>query len=290
MERRDFLLGATAGAGALLGGVLPGLPGEGGGRPGGEGSRGKLGPIGIQLYTVREQLAKDPAGTLARLAEIGFREVEFAGFPANTARSLRAMLDSHRMTAPSGHVGYADTRTGWDIRLDEAEILGHRYLVIASVPAGERRTEDDWKRIAAQLNLAGEKSAARKIQLAYHNHEHEFGLMGGRPAYDLLLAETDRHLVQFEVDIYWMTRGGKDPVDYFARWPGRFPLLHVKDMTPPPTRTFADLGRGVIDFKRVFAHSRQAGVKHYFYEQDTTPGSPFDSARVGFAYLKSLRF
>ena len=106
----------------------------------------------------------------------------------------------------------------------------------------------------------------------------------------MLLAETDPTLVRFEMDLYWITRGGKDPLGYFAKYPGRFPLLHVKDMTPAPDKGFADLGKGVIDFKRIFRRAGQAGAKHYFYEQDVTPGPAFDSAKAGYEYLKQLRF
>ena len=144
--------------------------------------------------------------------------------------------------------------------------------------------------MAALFNKAGEASRARQIQFAYHNHEFEFVPIEGTIGYDVLLAETDPALVQLEMDLYWITRGGKDPLDYFGKYPGRFPLLHVKDMTSPPTRGFADLGTGIIDFKRIFRRAKQAGVKHYFYEQDETPGPPLESARAGFDYLKNLRF
>jgi len=252
--------------------------------------KAQLSRIGIQLYTVRRDLQRDVEGTLARVAEIGFREVEFAGFPEGSGASLRAMLDRHGLTAPSGHVPFQAIRTYWDRTLDDAAAVGQRYVVVAFIGPAERRTLDDWKRVAALFNKAGEASRSRKIQFAYHNHDFEFTPIEGTIGYDVLLAETDPTLVQLEMDLYWITKGGKDPLDYFARYPGRFPLLHLKDMTPEPARGFADLGKGVIDFKRILRRAGQAGAKHFFYEQDVTPGPPFDSARAGYDYLKNLRF
>ena len=287
MKRRD-LLGAMAGCwtAGRLDGWTPKtdnlLKAEG------WGLKARLSRIGIQLFTVRRDLQRDVEGTLANVAAIGFTEVEFAGFPQGTAASLRAMLDRHGLTAVSNHVRFGALRADWDRTLYDAAALGQRYIVVASIAAAERRTIDDWKRIAGLFNKAGEASQARKIQFAYHNHDFEFAPIDGKLGYDVLLEETDPRLVQFEMDLYWITRGDKDPLDYFAKWPGRFPLLHIKDMSPD--RGFADLGKGTLDFKRVFRRAGQAGVKHYLYEQDETPGSPFDSAKVGYEYLKSLRF
>ena len=250
--------------------------------------KAQLSHFGIELYTVRRDLARDVEGTLAKVAAIGFKEVEFAGFPTGTAASLRAMLGRHRLTVVSNHVALQSLRADWDRTLDEAAAIGQRYIVVAYLQPDERRTIDDWKRLAALFNRAGEISRARKIQFAYHNHDFEFVPTAGKLGFDVLLAETDPKLVQFEMDLYWITKGGKDPLEYFAEWPGRFPMLHIKDMAPD--RGFADLGTGTIDFARVFRRASQGGVQHYFYEQDVTPGSPFDSATVSYEYLKRLRF
>ncbi len=253
-------------------------------------AKAQLSRIGIQLYTVRRDLQRDVEGTLAKVAVIGFKEVEFAGFPQGTGASLRGVLARHGLTAPSNHVPLQALRADWERTLDDAAALGQRYIVVAFIAAEERRSLDDWKRIAALFNKAGEASKTRKIRFAYHNHDFEFVPIGGKIGYDVLLAETDPKLVQFEMDLYWITKGGKEPLEYFAKHPGRFPLLHVKDMAPAPARGFADVGTGTIDFKRIFRRAKQAGVQHYFYEQDTTPGSPFESAKVSYQYLKSLRF
>ena len=128
------------------------------------------------------------------------------------------------------------------------------------------------------------------VQFAYHNHDYEFAPLEGQIPYDLLLERTDPSVVRLEMDLYWTFKGGASPVEYFERYPGRFHLLHVKDMDSTPRRFFADVGKGVIDFKSIFAQSRKAGVRHYFVENDEPAGSPFDSLRVSFEYLRRLEF
>jgi sugar phosphate isomerase/epimerase len=275
VRRREFL-GAAAAASLA---VRPGLAWA-----------GRLGRIGIQLYTLRGEFARDVEGTLAKVAEIGFREVEFAGYPEGSAGSLRKMLDRLGLAAPASHVAMQALRTDWARTLDEAAALGQKYIVVPSVPASERRTLDDWKRVAAAFSKAGEQARARKIQFCFHNHEAEFTPLEGAVPYDVLLQEADPKLVRMELDLYWITRAGHDPLAYFARWPGRFPLVHVKDMDATPRRSFADVGTGTIDFRRIFAKAGQGGIRHYFYEQDTTPGAPLDSARASFQYLRQLTF
>lgn len=250
----------------------------------------KLGKIGIQLYTVRDALAKNVEGTLARLAEMGFKEVEFAGYPEGTAQSLRKILDRYGLQAPSSHVDFQKVRAEWGRTLDQAIAVGQHFIVVPSVPEEDARTADDWKRVAGMFNKAGEAARARGIQFAYHNHAGEFVPLEGQLPYDLLLQETDPRLVQFEMDLYWITKGGQDPLTYFAKWPGRFPLVHVKDMDHTPQHAFTEVGKGTIDFKQIFQKAKQAGIKHYFYEQDDVPGSPFDSAKISYDYLRALRY
>ena len=273
-DRREFLRAAGAFAFA---GLLPV-------------SAARLGRIGIELYTVRRELAKDLEGTLARVAQIGFREVEFSDYPAVTPSALRKLLDRLGLTAPASHVGLRSLTADWDKTLEQAAVLGQRYVVVASIPESQRRTADDWKRIAALFNRAGETARKHGLQFGYHNHDMEFPVLDGVVPYDLLLAETDPRLVGFELDLYWMTKAGRDPLDYFAKWPGRFPLVHIKDMDATPRKFFTDVGKGIIDFRRVFRRAGQGGIRHYFYEQDETPGDPFVSAKASYDYLRSLTF
>lgn len=279
-DRRRFLRSGGAGViGALLPDWKLGAP-----------PAARLERIGIQLYTLRRELARDPDGTLARVAEIGFREVEFAGYPPGPPAELRRRLERLGLRAPSSHVALRAADPAWERTLETAAAVGQRYVVVAFVSPAERGSLDDWKRVAARFNQAGEAARRRGLVFCYHNHDFEFVPLEGRIPYDVLLSETDPRLVQLELDLYWITKGGQDPLDYFAKWPGRFPLVHVKDMDATPRRYFADLGTGTINFARIFRQAKPAGIRHYFYEQDETPGDPFASAAASLGYLRGLRF
>src|SRR5207302_1314694 len=237
----------------------------------------KLDRIGLQLYTVRHAMEKDVEGTIARVAAIGYREVEFAGYFGKSARDVRALLDKNGLSSPASHISLSPEQRR--AALDAAPVIGHRYLVLAWIPAEERHTLDDYKRWAERLNRAGTEAKAAGLQFAYHNHDFEFAPLDGKLPYDVLLAETDPKLVQLEVDLYWITKGGQDPLAYFARWPGRFPMVHVKDSAGPPDHRIVEVGAGKIDFKKIFAQSDQAGIKYYFVEHDE-PADAFASIRA----------
>lgn len=207
IRRREFLAALVAGgwAGRREGKWLPRYS-----------SPGRLKKIGIQLYTVRGEFAKDVEGTLSRIAAIGFKEVEFAGYPEGTAPSLRTILDRLGLAAPSSHVSLQALRIDWERTLDQAALLGQRYIVVAFLAPPDRRTLDDWKRVAAAFNKAGEIARARGIQFCYHNHDFEFVVQDGTVPYDLLLTETDHSLVKLELDLYWISKAGRDPLEYFG--------------------------------------------------------------------------
>ena len=279
-DRRDFIkaLGAAALAPALQP-LAPSLHSRA--------SLRKLDRIGLQLYTVRHAMEKDVEDTIARVAGIGYRQVEFAGYFGKSARDVRGLLDKNGLSSPSSHISLAPDQ--WRAALDAAPVVGHRYLVLAWIPAEERHTLDDYKRWAERLNRAGTEAKAAGLQFAYHNHDFEFAPLDGKLPYDVLLAETDPTLVQLEVDLYWITKGGQDPLAYFARWPGRFPMVHVKDSAGPPDHRMMAVGAGKIDFKKIFAQSDQAGIKHYFVEHDDAADA-FASIRASCEYLKRLEF
>lgn len=282
-NRRSFLRAALAGA---LGALCPATREQTFARAAGR----KLPRVGLQLYTVREQLAADFDGTLGRVAALGFREVEFAGYHGRAAARVKAALRRSGLLAPSAHVTTAELRGDLGSVIEAAQQIGHRYLVCGYVPADERRSLDDYRRLADLLNRAGRRTRRARIQLCYHNHDFEFEEIGGQVPYDLLFAQTDARLVRWQLDLYWISKAGRSPLDYFARHPGRFPSLHVKDMDATARRSFTEVGRGVIDFKTIFAAAARAGVRHYFVEQDETPASPFDSVKTSLDYLKRLRF
>jgi sugar phosphate isomerase/epimerase len=280
MERRDFVrtLGAVA-----VGQVLqPRAP-----SPYPLAPPHKVEHVGLQLYTVRDEMKKDVEATIARVAATGYTEVEFAGYFGKRPAEVRAILDRHGITAPSAHIS-SIAPDAWREALDAAHVIGHRYVVVPWIPA-EARTVDGYKKIAADFNRAAEQAHAAGLQFSYHNHDFEFTPVDGKLPYDLLLAETDPKLVQMEMDLYWITKGGQDPLAYFARWPGRFPLVHVKDSMGPPDNKMADVGAGKIDWKRIFAKEQQAGIKHFFVEHDQ-PADAFASIRASCEYLKRLEF
>jgi sugar phosphate isomerase/epimerase len=232
---------------------------------------GRLAPIGLQLYTVRTLLERDFEGTLAGAADIGYREVA---------------LGRAGLAAPSAHVPIEAVRDDLPRVLDGARLMGHRHVVVAWLPEPQR-TLDGYRAAADLFNRAGEQASAAGIGLAYHNHAFEFARLDGRLPYDILLERCDRRHVAFEMDLYWITRGGQDPLAYFARWPGRFPLVHVKDSSGPPEHRMVDVGDGRIPWSAIFARREQAGIRHVFVEHDE-PADPMASARRSYEYLRRL--
>ena len=254
-----------------------------------EGKR-KLSRIGAQLYTVRRELEKEFEGTLRKVAALGYREVEFAGYFGHKPDEVKSLLKRLGLDAPAAHLPFAELRGDLKASIDAAHVIGHRYLLLAWTPPEERRTLDQYRRLADLCNEAGSRLKREGLQFAYHNHDFEFAPSEGQVPYDLLLERTDPNLVKLEMDLYWTVKGGANPLEYFGRHPGRFHLLHVKDMDATPRRFFADVGKGTIDFKSIFARSKQAGVRHYFVENDEPAGSPFESLRASVEYLKRLEF
>lgn len=250
----------------------------------------KLDKIGVQLYTVRGEMAKDFEGSLQKVASIGYKEVEFAGYYNKTPNEVKAILDRHGLSAPSAHAPLTDIQSKLDATIESAKVIGHQFLICPYLDAKDRRTLDDYKRHAETFNRAGEACRKAGIQFGYHNHDFEFEAKDSMLPFDVLLAETDKNLVQMELDLYWISKAGQNPLAYLEKYPDRFALFHVKEMDNTPKRGITEVGRGVIDFKTIFAKAPRGAIKHYFVEQDTTPGSPFDSIKVSFDYLKQLEF
>lgn len=251
--------------------------------------------IGLELYTVRGALDKDFEGTIARVAKVGYKEVELAQFFAHlpefnpSPKRAREILDANGLAAPASHVPYsALSRENWPKVIEASKILGHSYVVNPSIDRDVLKQEDGWKRAAETFNRAGEESQKSGIRLGYHNHVEEFKpLSDGKLPYDVLLAETDPKLVSMEMDLGWAHEAGVDPIAYFEKYPGRFPIVHVKDFTKD--RTMVDVGKGEIDWKTIFAKSDTAGIKHYLVEFDN-PKDPFESIQASYEYLEKLRF
>ncbi|APY85166.1 sugar phosphate isomerase/epimerase family protein [Streptomyces alfalfae] len=286
--RRAFLhtsFGTSAGLAAALGGALPASAGEGAVKR----RRIPRGGIGMHLYTMRDALARDFAGTLERLAEIGYATVGVSGRHGYDASAIRRMLDAVGLRAVLEHVAYPTlTGAGLPRALDDLRTLGARWPVVPSLP-GVMHTPDGFREAARQFNRIG--LASREAGLGpvlFHNHGSDHVVVDGRSLYDILLAETDPHLVAFELDVYWAAKGGgTGPGTYFRCHPRRFPALHVKDMAADGG--FADVGSGTLDFAAMFAHARVGGVRQWLVEHDA-PADPFATARNSYVHLAALRY
>ncbi len=262
--------------------------------------------IGLQLYTVRSEMPKDFDGTIAKVAQTGYKEVEFAGYFDHTPKEVRAIVDKNGLTAPSAHFTYEIIEKQLPETLELAHVIGHKYIVCPWIDE-KQRTADGWKRVTEVFNKAGEACEKAGVQFCFHNHSYEFAPvegLGGKLAYDYLLEETNPKYVKMEMDLCWISVAKKDPVSYFNKYPGRFPLVHVKDYVYDPNATSSyagatgsvvfkgrleDVGKGTIDWKRIFSHSQKAGIKHYFVENDDAK-NPFEDIKISYDYLEALRF
>lgn len=247
----------------------------------------KLGKLGVQLYTVRDALKANFDGTLDQVAAIGYQEVEFAGYMGRTPAQVKASLKQAGLTAPATHLALETLENDWAATVDAAHTIGHEYLVVAWINADQRKTLDDYRRVAATFNELGRKAREAGLRFAYHNHTFEFARMDGQVPYDILLQDTDPREVWFEMDLYWTVEGGGNPLAYFARWPGRFPLVHVKDRTA--AGQMVDVGEGEINWAEIFSKRKEAGIRYTIVEHDE-PTDPFASLAASYAYLRALRF
>jgi sugar phosphate isomerase/epimerase len=254
-------------------------------------------PVGLQLYTVRDQLEKDVPGTLKEVAAIGYKEVEIYDLYGMSPAQFTKLLKDNGLTAVSGHYLLNVEKTEWEKKVAEARELGLKYMVHAILDPEERKSLDDYKRHVELFNKIAEQTHKAGMQFCYHNHNFEFQKFDGVTVYDYLFKHLDPHLVQFEMDCFWVTHAGQDPVALFKKHPGRFPLLHIKDLkagNPPTTEfdakmgLFAEVGKGTIDWKRIFAAAPQGGMKHFFVEQDYCEVPPLESVKISYQYLHNL--
>ena len=288
INRRDFIRGTAAGAATIAAGTE--LTRNLFANPYGK-------PIGLQLYTVRDQLEKDVPGTIKKVAAIGYKEVEIYDLYGMSPAQFTKLLKDSGLTAVSGHYMLKDEKTHWEKSVAEARELGLRYMVHAILEPEDRKSFDDYKRLVELFNKVAEQTHKAGMQFCYHNHDFEFKEYDGTTAYDYLLKQLDPKLVQFEMDCFWVTHAGQDPVALLKQHPGRFPLLHIKDLKagiPPSTEfdarmgLFTEVGKGTIDWKRIFAAAPQGGMKYFFVEQDYCEVPPLESIKISYEYLHHL--
>jgi len=314
-NRREFL--KSSGTLALSAILFPRLT-----RYGGLSEEAGVPPIGLQLYTLGNLMITDPKGTLQKVAEIGYRELESAGSQKGNYYGFKpeefaSMVKDSGMTWRSAHVGGAPFTMQRTLKMaktaedsarirkmadqfknrsatpnltdnyqqlaDEASRGGISYLVCASIPVS---TMDEIKKAVDVFNKAGEACRKNGVQFAYHNHQTEFDEVEGQRPFDYILDNTDENLVKMELDLAWATKAGQDPVRLFGLHPGRYPLWHVKDLDKE-TMNPAEAGTGVVDFKRIFDNAEKSGMKYFFVEQDGAP-QPLINVSNSYKYLAKL--
>jgi sugar phosphate isomerase/epimerase len=259
-------------------------------------------PIGIQLYTVGQDLKKDVGTTLKQIRAIGYTEVETAGFAGLTAKQFRAELDNAGLGCHSAHMQMNSPDLG--PVFDDAHALGVHFVVssaLFSSGEGAQPTVDVYKKMAAHINDIAQKAQQAGLQYAYHNHNFEFKPLDGNTiGYDVLLSETDPSLVDFELDCGWMVAAGYSPIKYFKKYPRRYKMLHIKDfvagskvstsLAAPERPQGTELGHGHIDYKPILKAARKTAVKYIYVEQEPPflDMAAIDAARVDYQYLHGL--
>ena len=253
--------------------------------------------IGIQLYTVRSEVFKDLENSIANIAKAGYTEVELFGynnrkFFGKTVAEMAALLKKYNLKSPSGHYGLNDFLHGenynydsWKYLIEDAKTLGHTHLVIPYLD-DKHRTADDYKRVAERLNKGGEMARKAKMCAGYHNHEFEFNNLNGTTGWEILLNNTEKKNVEFEMDIYWVKYANQEPETWFKRYPGRFTMWHVKDLDPQPEKHTTIVGKGIIDFKKIYQQRKLSGLKYLYVEQEQYDKPVFECIKESYDYIK----
>lgn len=243
--------------------------------------------VALQLFTLRQYAKEDFVAALRYATEIGYAGVEFAGFGGFTAKQLQQVLRDLDLQPAGAHIGLRELESRFDELVEYNQAIGNRWLVVPSLPPMLRETAQDWVNMGVRLNSLGARCREQGLQLCYHNHSFEFTRFGDRYGLDILYGSSGADLLQAELDIYWVKRGGEDPADYIQRYAGRLPLLHLKDMEAGPEQFFAEVGEGVLDLDSVFAAAGHAGVEWYIVEQDQSRRDPRQSVRMSINNLKA---
>lgn len=239
--------------------------------------------IAVQLFTLREECEKDFYGTLEKVAELGFNGVELAGYYGKDAEDLKSTLDRLGLVAVSSHVSLERMEENLEAELEYLKKLNCKNIVCPYL-VEERRSEYD--QLAKFLNKAGERSLQEGISLSYHNHDFELEKSDDRSHLERLYDETSPEFVKAELDVYWLTLAGQDPVDWMNKYKGRMPLIHLKDMTTDEEKAFAELGTGGVNIKGILDNIEQAQVQWMVIEQDKCKRSPLESIEISINYLK----
>lgn len=287
MKRRQFL--KSLGAGAIAINALDLFA---------TGKKAKS--LGLQLFSVREFVAKDLEGTLEKVATLGYKELEIYGyngtFFGRTTNEFKTILKNTGIKVISSHhaAGISNKSkgsltNGWDKAVEDLDNIGAKYMVCPYLFPIEQ-TNETYALLPDLLSKSGEVTKSAGIQFAYHNHDFEFRKYNDSTlVFDHIITNTPADLVKIELDLYWIIKAGYDPIKYFEKYPGRFPLWHVKDMEAV-SKDITEVGNGTIDFDKIFAARKIAGLEQWFVEQDVTKGNMFESIQLSHDYLTKKKF
>jgi len=247
--------------------------------------------VGLELYSVRHEMMKDPDKTLAAVRAAGYSDVEllwsFQNF-GRTTEQVIAALQKEGLRAPSAHMSPEDILIGWERRLEIAKKIGHQYLIVPSFSGETSQSLDDWREWADHFNTAG--AAARKagIWLAFHNEPDHMKLIDGKVPYDVFVERLDPAAVRLQLDVGNMVMGGGDPMQYLTRWKDRYWSFHLKDVVPDKSSD-TDLGKGIFDFKKFLGAVPDLSQKPCYVEQEG-PSDELVAARNNYSFLHGLEF
>jgi sugar phosphate isomerase/epimerase len=242
-------------------------------------------PVAVQMYTLRDESDKDFAGTLKKVAELGFAGVEFAGYGGLTPKEVKVLLDDLGLMAVSSHVSLEELENNLAQVIEDQKMLGSKYIVC---PYFSGRNDEDYQALISLLDQVGKTCRHEGITLCYHNHDFELNrLLDGRMALEAIFDDTNSDYVKTELDVYWLTKAGESPVEWMNRYKNRTPLVHLKDMTTDAEQFFAELGTGGVDIEAVLNKGEGAGVQWWVVEQDMSRRTPFESIEISINYLKT---
>lgn len=240
--------------------------------------------VGLQLYSLRDIIFKDPKAVLKTVADFGYKELETFGYKDGTlfgmpVKEYGDYVKSLGMKTMSGHYGIDLLSKDWDKACADARSLGQQYVVVPWLNQEYYSTLDVLKKTCATINKGAEVAKKNGLRMGYHNHAFEFQQVEGQTMLDVMLKELDPKLVSIEMDIFWVVNAGQDPIAYFEKYPGRFEQWHVKDMDKTDKSRNADVGTGAIDYKKIFAAAKKSGMKHFYIEQETYPNNSTESIK-----------
>jgi sugar phosphate isomerase/epimerase len=243
-------------------------------------------PIAVQMYTLREECEKDFIGTLKKVAEIGFDGVELAGYGGLTPTELKEVLDDLGLKVAASHISLDELKNNLVQVIEDQKVLGSQYVVCPYLMP-DQRSENHYLELVSFLEGAGEICLQEGITLLYHNHDFELErLSDGRTALETIFKDTSSENVKAELDVYWLTKAGHNPIDWIKEYKDRTPLVHLKDMTRDEEKFFAELGTGGVDIEGILKLGKEANVKWWIVEQDVSRRSPLESIEMSLNYLK----